>query len=104
MSQEEQSGSNQPASIDQPPIGGSNPTNLPDSSSRVGTGYAIRVKDHLETYWYEGFEGWSLTNLECGEVLLRRDNVDQSALHGALNRIRDLNLVLLSVTRITLKK
>jgi hypothetical protein len=61
--------------------------------------YEIRIKDHLETYWYEWFEGWSITNLECGEVLLRCDNPDQSALHGALNKIRDLNLMLLSVTR-----
>lgn len=62
-------------------------------------GYEIRIKDHLETYWYEWFEGWSITDLECGEVLLRRYNVDQSALHGALNKIRDLNLTLISVTR-----
>ncbi len=64
-------------------------------------GYEIRVKDHLDTYWYASFEGWSITDLECGEVLLRRCGVDQSALHGALNKIRDLNLMLLSVTRIS---
>lgn len=62
-------------------------------------GYEITVKDHFETYWYEWFEGWTITNLENGEVLLRQTNVDQSALHGALNKIRDLNLTLLSVIR-----
>ena len=36
-------------------------------------GYEIRVKDHLETYWFEWFEGWSVTNLENGEVLLKSD-------------------------------
>jgi hypothetical protein len=61
-------------------------------------GYEIRVKDHLETYWFEWFEGWSVTNLENGEVLLKSYRVDQSKLHGTLNKIRDLNLTLLSVT------
>jgi hypothetical protein len=60
-------------------------------------GYEIRVKDHLETYWFEWFEGWSVTNLENGEVMLKSDQVDQSKLHGTLNKIRDLNLALLSV-------
>lgn len=60
-------------------------------------GYEIRVKDHLETYWFEWFEGWSVTNLENGEVMLKSDRVDQSKLHGTLNKIRDLNLTLLSV-------
>ncbi len=64
-------------------------------------GYEIRVKDHLETYWYEWFEGWSITNLEDGEVLLKNDRVDQSGLHGALNKIRDLNLTLISVMRVS---
>jgi hypothetical protein len=76
-----------------------NPKNPGQPTSCHGTaGYEIRVKDHLETYWFEWFEGWSVTNLENGEVLLKSDSVDQSKLHGALNKIRDLNLALLSVT------
>ncbi len=62
------------------------------------TGYEIRVKDHLDPCWWQWFEGWSLTNLGDGVVVLKRSNVDQSALHGALNQIRDLNLTLISVT------
>ncbi len=62
-------------------------------------GYEIRVRDHLESYWCEWFVGWSITNLENGEVLLRAENIDQSALHGALHTIRDLNLTLISLTR-----
>ena len=62
--------------------------------------YEIRVKDHLDPCWWKWFEGWSLTNLADGEVSLSRSDVDQSALHGALNKIRDLNLTLLFVTRI----
>jgi len=60
-------------------------------------GYEIRVRDHLDTYWHTGFEGWSVTNLENGEVLLKSNSVDQSGLHGTLNKIRDLNLTLLAV-------
>ncbi len=62
--------------------------------------YEIRVRDHLDSHWFAWFEGWTLTNLENGEVLLHRSMVDQSALHGALNKIRDLNLTLLSVTQV----
>jgi hypothetical protein len=61
--------------------------------------YEIRVTNHLDPCWQQWFDGWSLTNLGNGEVSLRRSNVDQSALHGALNKIRDLNLTLLSVSR-----
>ena len=75
----------------------------PGASPRLissGSGaYEIRVKDHLDPCWWKWFEGWSLTNHDNGEVTLYRPNVDQSALHGALNKIRDLNLTLLSVNR-----
>ena len=73
------------------------PGRTPPSCSGA-VGYEIRIKDHLDTYWYEWFDGWSITNLENGEVLLKSNRVDQSKLHGALNKIRDLNLTLLSVT------
>src|SRR5512132_3458930 len=66
--------------------------------------YEIKIRDHLETYWFEWFKGWSITNLENGEVLLSSSEVDQSALHGALNKIWNLNLTLLSVTRVSEQK
>jgi hypothetical protein len=64
-------------------------------------GYEIRVRNHLEAYWHKWFEGWSITNLEGGEVLVKSTCVDQSKLHGALNKIRDLNLTLLEVRLVT---
>jgi hypothetical protein len=86
--------------------GGTNSFEIPDPkmvgslrSAHPGSfGYEIRVKDHLETYWFEWFEGWTITNLENGDVLLKNSHVDQSMLHGTLNKISDLNLTLLSVT------
>ena len=62
--------------------------------------YEIRVKNHLDPCWHDWFEGWTITNLEDGEVLLTGANVDQSALHGTLNKIRDLNLKLISVVEV----
>lgn len=63
--------------------------------------YEIRVKNHLDPCWHDWFDGWEITNLEAGEVLLTNASVDQSALHGTLNKIRDLNLTLISVTQIS---
>jgi hypothetical protein len=67
-------------------------------------GYQIKIKDHLVSEWCEWFEGWTLNNLENGEVLLTNASVDQAALHGALNKIRDLNLTLISVVQIKVEK
>jgi hypothetical protein len=66
-------------------------------------GYEIRVQDHFDDYWYASFEGWSITNLQNGEVRLQKSSVDQAGLHGVLNKIRDLNLTLLSVGQIPLE-
>jgi len=62
--------------------------------------YEIRVKGHLDQHWHAWFEGWTIIALENGETLLRSATVDQSGVHGILNKIRDLNLTLLSVVRI----
>ncbi len=59
--------------------------------------YEIKIMDHLDQCWNEWFEGWTITNLENGEVLLQKSGVDHSELHGVLNKIRDLNLTLISV-------
>lgn len=62
-----------------------------------GQAYEIRVKNHLDKHWAAFFVDWSIENLENGEVLLTISAIDQAGLHGALNKIRDLNLTLLSV-------
>jgi len=68
------------------------------NSKSTTNGYEIRVRDHLDQHWFEWFEGWTIINLDDGEVLLKNAKADQSGVHGALNKIRDLNLTLLSVT------
>jgi hypothetical protein len=61
--------------------------------------YEIKVKGHLDPYWSEWFAGLELTHLEWNETLLSGPLPDQTALHGLLERIGDLNLTLISVAR-----
>jgi hypothetical protein len=62
--------------------------------------YNIRVKGHLDGGWSEWFDGLQITNSENGVAVLSGEIVDQAALHGVLNKVRNLNLPLISVTRV----
>lgn len=57
----------------------------------------IRVKGHLDPAWSAWFDGLAVTNLPDGTAALRGELPDDAALHGALQKIRDLGLTLLSV-------
>jgi hypothetical protein len=59
--------------------------------------YRIRIKGHLGPQWATWFEGLTMTWQEPGETVLTGRVVDQAALHGILNAIRDLGLPLLEV-------
>lgn len=59
--------------------------------------YEIRVKGHIDPRWSEWFSDLEITALDGNETLLSGALADQAALHGLLNRIRDLNLTLISV-------
>jgi hypothetical protein len=61
------------------------------------TVYEIRVKGHLDGSWSEWFDWLKITNLKNGEAMLSGEIVDQAALHGMLNKVRDLGLPLLAL-------
>ena len=63
--------------------------------------YKIRVKGHLDRRWSDWFDGLEIINLQSGETILSGDIVDQAALHGVLAKVRDLNLLLISVTSVS---
>jgi hypothetical protein len=59
--------------------------------------FKIRIQGHLSPQWQDWFEGLTITLEEDGNTLLNGPVVDQSALHGILKKIRNLNMPLLSV-------
>lgn len=61
--------------------------------------YEIHVQGHLDERWFHRFEGLAITLTAGGETIITGAIVDQAALYGILNRIRDLGLDLLSVQR-----
>jgi len=61
--------------------------------------YEIRLKGHLDTRWATWFDGLTATAGSDGTTTIRGPVVDQSALHGLLQRVRDMGLPLISVTR-----
>jgi len=60
--------------------------------------YEIKIKGHLNPGWSGWFEGLMLTHIEGDVTLLSGPLPDQAALHGLLERIRDLNLTLISIS------
>jgi hypothetical protein len=61
------------------------------------TFFEIRLKGHLDSAWSDWFDGLAINNLDSGEALLSGYLPDQAALHGVLNRISNLGLILISV-------
>ncbi len=60
--------------------------------------YEIRIEGHLDTRWAAWFEGMSLTHATDGTTALDGMVADQAALHGLLQKLRDLGVPLISVT------
>jgi hypothetical protein len=61
--------------------------------------YTIRLTGHLDTHWAAWFDGLTVSYEGDGTTLISGPIADQAALHGLLQRVRDLGLPLVSVTR-----
>jgi len=61
--------------------------------------YEIRLQGRLDPRWAAWFDGMTLTNRTDGTTVIHGLVADQAALHGLLQRLRDLGLPLLSVDR-----
>ena len=62
--------------------------------------YEIRLKGHLAARWAAWFDGLSLRHESDGTTTIHGPIVDQAALHGVLQKVRDLGLPLVSVTQV----
>ena len=62
--------------------------------------YEIRVNGQLGTRWAAWFDGLAITSERDGTTVLRGPVVDQAALHGLLQKLRDVGIPLISLTQI----
>jgi hypothetical protein len=62
--------------------------------------YEIRVRGHLDTRWAAWFDGLAIAPGSDGTTILHGPVSDQAALHGLLQKIRDLGLPLISVNHL----
>ena len=62
--------------------------------------YRIRVRGILDTTrWATWFDDFAMTPEANGDTTLSGEVTDQAALHGLINRVRDLGLTLVAVER-----
>jgi len=66
--------------------------------------YQIKVRGILDGKWSDWFDGLAITPLPSGVTLLTGPVADQAALHGLLNKIRDIGLPLLAVNRVGIEE
>lgn len=62
--------------------------------------YEIRVSGHLHERWAAWFDGLAITHGDDGTTVIAGQIADQAALHGVLQRVRDLGMPLVSVTEV----
>jgi hypothetical protein len=71
-------------------------TDQHDDSNR----YEIRLQGHLAARWSAWFDGLTVTNEPDGTTVISGPVADQAALHGLLQKARDVGMPLLSVTSV----
>jgi hypothetical protein len=76
-----------------------NTTDTTQHDRSKGNHYQIKIGQHLDPDCADWLAGLAITNLPTGEALLSGYLVDQAALHGVLQYLRDLNVPLIEVKR-----
>ena len=61
--------------------------------------YEIRLTGRLDAHWAAWFDGLAVSHESDGTTVISGPLADQAALHGMLQRVRDLGLPLISVIR-----
>ena len=74
------------------------PIPLPPETGR----YEIRFTGHLDDHWTAWFDGMTVSHETARTTRITGEVADQAALHGLLQRVRDLGLPLISVRRVDL--
>ena len=69
------------------------------SGTRWPARYEVRVDGVLDDRWSEWFQGLRIENQD-GETILSGMLPDQPALHGILDKVRDLGLTIVTVRRL----
>ena len=73
-------------------------TSTPDP--RGAGSYEIRFTGHLDAHWAAWFDGLTVSHQSDGTTVISGPIADQAALHGLLQRVRDLGLPLVSVRQV----
>jgi hypothetical protein len=62
--------------------------------------YEVRLTGQLDAHWTAWFDGLTVSYENDGTTVISGQIVDQAALHGLLQRVRDLGLPLISVRKV----
>ena len=66
--------------------------------------YLIRIKEKISPQISDWFEETMMVTTDQGETIMACSIIDQAALHGILSKIRDLNLTLISLSKVELSQ
>ena len=72
-------------------------TAVPLVDPRLATRYEIRVEGHLQQRWSAWLDGLTLAPEGDGITLISGQVEDQAALHGLLQKLRDIGIPLISL-------
>jgi hypothetical protein len=62
--------------------------------------YEIRVDGHLGSRWSPWFDGLAIATDADGTTVIRGPVVDQAALHGLIQKLRDIGIPLISLVQL----